>query len=274
MAVGSEPSGVSGLKPAANVHWSAKSGSGSAYTTASDEARFMHQLFQGKLISSAAQRALLEVDPRTGYGWVRSVDARFGEDAYHIDGRAPGFASFVMWLPKEKLTVVVLSNVYASSTSNIGFDLAAIALELPFVPFRLAQGDTCAQPCEGTFRFGVDFYQPNANLQLTRDGKDHFLRWPSGESTPLIPVGHDQFIDRAYWEDIENRTERRGQARETNLRALRGERTERLRIRILYAFNAFRSFISVNSLSIWSSFSKTASRCSMSSPATTSTPPG
>jgi len=29
---------------------------------------------------------------------------------------------------------------------------------------------------------------------------DTFLRWPSGDLSPLIPIGEDEWIDRSYWE--------------------------------------------------------------------------
>jgi len=47
VAKGYEPEGVYGLKPATSIHWSAKTGNASVYTTASDEARLVDALFRG-----------------------------------------------------------------------------------------------------------------------------------------------------------------------------------------------------------------------------------
>lgn len=51
----------------------------------------------------------------------------------------------------------------------------------------------------GSYRFGADFYQPDATLQLTMQDGDLTLHWTDGSTTVLIPTAKDQFIDRAYW---------------------------------------------------------------------------
>lgn len=51
-----------------------------------------------------------------------------------MNGRAPGFTSFVLHLPRSNLTVVVLSNIYSSATTDIGNDIAAIVLHKPYKP--------------------------------------------------------------------------------------------------------------------------------------------
>jgi len=47
----------------------------------------------------------------------------------------PGFASFVLHIPDESLTVVVISNIYSSATTSLGYDLAAISLGVPYQKF-------------------------------------------------------------------------------------------------------------------------------------------
>jgi hypothetical protein len=56
--------------------------------------------------------------------------------------------------------------------------------------------------CTGTFRFGPDFYQRNAEVALTSNGTELFMRWPSGYTSALIPLAPEHFVDRAYWEDV------------------------------------------------------------------------
>ena len=58
MASGYEPEGEFGLKPAASIHWSAKTGNASAYTTAADEARWVDALFKGHQISASSRAAV------------------------------------------------------------------------------------------------------------------------------------------------------------------------------------------------------------------------
>jgi CubicO group peptidase (beta-lactamase class C family) len=205
VARGYDPEGTYGLKPATSIHWSAKTGNASVYTTASDEARWVAVSFQGHLLSPASRDAVLDTSQKVGYGWFRSENRRFGETAYYMNGRAPGFASFVLYLPHSQMTVVVLSNIYSSATTTIGYDIAALSLGLPYEPFR--PRDPGPSPAElktsaGHFQFGADFYQPKAEVELVASGRELSLRWPTGELAPLIPVGPDHFVDRSYWEDV------------------------------------------------------------------------
>jgi hypothetical protein len=135
-----------------------------------------------------------------------------------MNGRAPGFASFVLYLPKDGLTVVAFSNIYSSATTTIGNDIAAITLGLPYEEFRPNLDRLNVEQLKasaGKFRFGDDFYQPNAEVALVADGSDLSLRWPSGETSPLIPTASDHFVDRAYWEEVT--IERDGAGKMTNL---------------------------------------------------------
>lgn len=205
MAKGYQPEGTYGLKPATAIHWSAKSGNASAFTTARDQLRWVNALFQGHVLSPASRAAVLDTSIRVGDGWFKEQSKRFDQLAYYMNGRAPGFASFVLYLPDRQLTVVVLSNIYSSATTDIGNDVAAISLGFPYKPFRIADPAPSAaelKSCTGTFLFGSDFYQPSAPLILTTNGTELSLTWPSGDVSPLIPVDRDHFIDRAYWEDV------------------------------------------------------------------------
>jgi CubicO group peptidase (beta-lactamase class C family) len=205
MAKGYEPEGTYGLKPATSIHWSAKTGNASVYTTARDQARWVRELFRGRALSPSSREAVLDTSLAVGYGWFKRDNKRFGEIAYSMNGRAPGFASFVLYLPRAQTTVVVLSNIYSSATTNIGNDVAALSLGLPYEPFRFrdpAPGSAELKTCGGRFQFGSDFYQPNEEVTLTSNGRELFLHWPSGESSPLIPLAVDRFVDRAYWEEV------------------------------------------------------------------------
>ncbi|HEV7594722.1 MAG TPA: serine hydrolase domain-containing protein [Gemmatimonadaceae bacterium] len=202
-ALGYAPLGVAELTVAQRIYWSAKAGNASACTTARDVARFADSLFHGALLSAGSRTAVLDTaGPPVGYGWFRRQNSRFGEFAYYMNGRAPGFASFVLHLPREDLTVVALSNIYSSATTDIGNDIAAIALGLPY---KQLQVRTPLLPADSLaldslkFTFPANFYQPNATLAFVKKGAELFLRWPSGDLSPLIPLDRDHLIDRAYW---------------------------------------------------------------------------
>jgi D-alanyl-D-alanine carboxypeptidase len=205
VARGYQPEGMNGLKPATAIHWSGKTGNASVYTTPSDEARWVDALFSGHALSAASREALLNSPMGIGYGWFRSENKRFGENAFSMSGRAPGFAAFVLYLPDAQTTVVVLSNVYSSATSPVGYDIAALSLGLRYkrLHFRVpAPGPEELKTCTGTFQFGPDFYQANAKIALIANGRELSMRWPSGDTAALLPLGRDEFVDRAYWEPV------------------------------------------------------------------------
>ena len=205
MARGYAPEGTFGLKPAPSIHWSGKTGNASVYTTASDEARWVDELFRGNALSASSREAALDTSQRVGYGWFKGNDKRFGQTTYSMNGRAPGFSSFVLYLPDKRTTIVVLSNIYSSATTTIGNDLAAITLGLPYEPLHFRQPAPDAaelKSCTGTFRFGADFFQPNADVTLTANDSELLMHWPSGEVSALVPFTKDHFVDRSYWEDV------------------------------------------------------------------------
>ena len=205
MAKGYEPDGTYGLKAARSIHWSAKTGNASVYTTAVDEARWLDALFNGHVLSATSLSTVLDASIRVGYGWFKGENKRFGKTAYYMNGRAPGFSSFVLYLPDSATTVVILSNIYSSSTTTIGYDIAALSLGLPYEPFRVqvpAPDASELQTCTGTFQFAPNFYQANAKVDLVAHGQELSLRWPSSDVSALIPLGRDRFIDRSYWEDV------------------------------------------------------------------------
>ncbi len=215
LARGYEPKGVDDLAPATSIHWSAKAGNASVCTTVEDEACFVTALFGALPQTASLRRALLENKARVGYGWFKKVPSPEENDfAYSMNGRAPGFASFVSYHPHEKLTVVVFSDVYSSSTTTIGYGIANIVLGKPYIAFKpgpaLSQAD--AEKLTGKFQFGPDFYQKNAIVELRAIEQELSLAWPSGESSALIPVGAAAFVDRAYWETVKIERDSEGRA--------------------------------------------------------------
>jgi len=204
-AKGYQPDGVYGLKPATPIHWSAKTGNASIFTTTADQARWVDGLLADRLLKAESRKAILDTSERVGYGWFRRSNDRFKEVIYSMNGRAPGFASFVVYLPREETTVVVFSNIYSSATTTIGYDIAAMSVGLPYQPFRPshpASNPSQLKTCAGRFRFGPDFYQANAEVVLMVERAELMMRWPSGEVSPLIPLGVDHYVDRSYWEEI------------------------------------------------------------------------
>jgi CubicO group peptidase (beta-lactamase class C family) len=205
MAKGYRPEGTYALKPAEAIHWSGKTGSASAYTTANDEVRWVEALFRGHVLSAASRNAVLDTSMPVGYGWFKGENKRFGKTAYYMNGRSPGFSSFALYFPDAQTAVILLSNIYSSATTPIGYDIAALSLGLPYEKLHFidrAPSPAELKTCTGTFQFGPDFYQANAKVTLIVKGRELSLRWPSGDFSVLLPLDRDRFVDRSYWEEV------------------------------------------------------------------------
>jgi CubicO group peptidase (beta-lactamase class C family) len=202
VARGYQVAGLTGVEPAGPIHWSAKAGNASVVLSARDEAKWVRALVSGGFLKPASRDAVLSPAERVGFGWFKSQSKRFGQLAYYMNGRAPGFASYVLYLPNERLTVVALSNTYSSSTTPLGDDVAALALGKPVDGFHPIAGKITIAEAPMSFRFGPDFYRPDATLRLEAADGGWTLRWPGDSLDALIPVGPDRFVDRAYWQDV------------------------------------------------------------------------
>jgi CubicO group peptidase (beta-lactamase class C family) len=204
VARGYEPEGVDGLKAGMEIRWSAKTGNGSVCTTARDEARLVRALLRGSLLSPASRAAMFDTTVDTGFGWFKRENKTVGAQAFYMNGRAPGFSSFVIYVPAQDLTVVALSNIYSSATTTMGYDIARAALGRAVEPQQMS-GPIAADALKsyaGVFAFGEDFYQKNARLVMKPADGYIALEWPSGDKSSLIPAGKDRFIDRSYWQPV------------------------------------------------------------------------
>ncbi len=221
VAAGQHLSGPFGLKPASSIHWSAKPGNGSDYSTVFDELKWLRTVLHGDLLSQSSSKAMLETTD--GYGWERVESRRLGETVYLSGGRSPGFSCFLMYLPNEDITIVDLTNIENAANPGIVQGVAALLIGRPYTAFqyRYVSPPLAGQP-SGAFVFGPDFYRPSATLRLASDAEGTTLDWPGGPEAPLLPIGRDAFIDRYYWIDVTVLRDKEGNPLGINYRKFHG----------------------------------------------------
>ena len=102
--------------------WAPLTGSASAYTTTRGEFHWLEMLFGGKILTTESREILL-AGP-----WNKALlgPPNAPVAGYDAQGSAPGFASYVLWLPG--LTVIVLANAETRQIRDIGVLLALQAL--------------------------------------------------------------------------------------------------------------------------------------------------
>jgi len=111
---------------------------GSLYSTTHDLLRWEEQLFGGKILSSASlNKMITPYINNYGFGiMVQSVDAK--QAIMHAGGTS-GFSTFMLYSPKEQLTVIILSNL-----NPLGF----VVQDLAFKIATLAHGNAVTLPSE------------------------------------------------------------------------------------------------------------------------------
>lgn len=98
-------------------------------TTVNDEAAMVDRLFEGKLLRASSRVAMLDT----------------------------ALPAWFLYLPHEKTTVVVFSNIYSSAATTIGYDVAAIVRGLPHEAFHASHPPPSTAELatsSGTFQFG------------------------------------------------------------------------------------------------------------------------
>jgi D-alanyl-D-alanine carboxypeptidase len=198
VAQGYQVNGTFGLKPAPTIHWSALPGNGSAYTTISDEWKWLRGVVHGKLLSESSRKAMLEA--RQGYGWDQaSKSERLGEMVFLANGRVTGFSSIMEYLPNEDIAVIALTNIEHDANPSIIPEATALLMGKSYQAFdyHTVPPAVVGHP-SGDFVFGPDFYRPSATLRVVSDANGVTLIWPQRDA-PLLPIGKDKFMDRFYW---------------------------------------------------------------------------
>ncbi|AMM52616.1 hypothetical protein TH61_17485 [Rufibacter sp. DG15C] len=213
VAKGYAPTGLYEVESAYSISWSSKTGHASIYSTTTDLQKFTQAALDGKLLSPASWNALFtNYGDNVGYGWF--VSKHLNRDRFQMNGRAPGYSAYAALYPKEKLSVIVLSNNYISLPADVGKSMAAIVFNEPFERLNLTTKPVPAdygQKLAGTYKFDKNFYRPDYELHLTYENGQLTSEWGG-----LIPIDKGdkhfkEFILRTYWSSITFVADERGQ---------------------------------------------------------------
>jgi len=117
-----------------------------------------------------------------------------------MTGRSPGFTTYFARYPDDQLCIIVLSNLYISSTKEIGESIASIIFHEPYTKRALKNEPLITESVKqftGSYQFGEDFLRPNFKMEIT-EGYGR-LRC---SFVDLIRDAGDDFILRSYWSII------------------------------------------------------------------------
>ncbi|GGJ28070.1 serine hydrolase domain-containing protein [Deinococcus roseus] len=113
---------------------------GGLYATASELARWLPDLFAGKILNAESIKAFSSPQVNTGaplpgfeaYGYGVGMGKLFGHPVVSHGGNINGFNAMMAYFPEEKLSIAVLSNLDGISSQDVMVDLARAYFEVPY----------------------------------------------------------------------------------------------------------------------------------------------
>jgi CubicO group peptidase (beta-lactamase class C family) len=221
-ATGYVPEGLSGLQKSPFLDWSSKTGNGSLVTTTEDLLKWAYS-FQGtKILSEKSKAKMFTQYGGSGYGWF--LKTQFNKNCTYMNGRSPGFTSYLGMYPDENICIIVLSNNYVPVASVIGNDLAGILLnesiESPVIKNAKVPLEE-SKLIVGRYQFGKDFYRPDFVMEIKEQEGNIISSW--GELFPGKPF---EFINRTYWSKITFIKDKTGKIIQMNLDNFSGSKIE------------------------------------------------
>jgi CubicO group peptidase (beta-lactamase class C family) len=199
-ASGYEPAGLDSYEHVPYLDWSNKTGNGSLYSTVDDLYAFDRALNSDVLLQAATRQKYFVEGRGNRFGWFNRK--RFGHRIMSSNGRSPGFTAQMDRYPDDDVTVIVLSNSYATiSQDPIAGALGAIVFgetpEKPPVMKAAKVPPAMLAAYAGEYQYGPDYFVPNGKAMLTVDGGALLLELGSFR-TPLVPVSATEFVDRNF----------------------------------------------------------------------------
>jgi CubicO group peptidase (beta-lactamase class C family) len=204
LAKGYAPKDLYDLESAYQIDWSSKTGHASIYSTTGDLQKFAQAALNKKFLTKESwNKIFTDYGDNVGYGWF--ITKHLNRDRFQMNGRAPGYSSYIATYPHENLIVVMLSNNYVSLPAEIGKSIGALVLNEPFERLSLTNKTIdaiFAKKLTGIYKFDEKFYRPGYELEIAYKDGNITSSWGG-----LIPIDKGDkkikgYILRNYWSSI------------------------------------------------------------------------
>jgi CubicO group peptidase (beta-lactamase class C family) len=194
-----EPAGISGYEKAPYLDWSNKTGNGSLYSSVDDLYRFDRALNKNSVLAAATCENYFVEGRGNRYGWF--IRKRSRHRSMSSNGRSPGFTAELGRFPDDDVTIIVLSNSYATvSQDPIAESLAAIVFaQTPSVPEMRTTPipQSLLQSNAGDYQYGPEYFVPNAKFTLSAE-PGYLLLQLGNSRIPLVPLSATEFLERTF----------------------------------------------------------------------------
>jgi CubicO group peptidase (beta-lactamase class C family) len=181
---------------------------GGLYSTVEDLLRWERGLF-GKKVLSESSLEKMTTPGRNDYGFGLYVTEKAGRVVIHHGGGIAGFNSQLAYYPKDRVTVVVLSNLNGFGADKIADQLSAVVhgetVVLPPRPKSVPVAKSILDKYVGTYQVG-----PGVNLWFTIEG-DRLKGQATGQPPFFLTAESEtQFAPTAFEGQIEFRMDASG----------------------------------------------------------------
>ena len=136
-----------------------------------------------------------------GYGWF--IRERSGRRVTAINGRSPGFASYLERYIDDDACIIILNNIYSTAPFIMIEGLSAILFgeeyEMPETPDLEKLDTKTLDSFAGEYEFGPNFYRPGAAVIVANENGHLSFHWSQTYYYPILPISKDKFLDRMFW---------------------------------------------------------------------------
>ena len=178
-------------KPVTEIHSSILFGGGQIVSTPNDLAKFIHALFELKLISQESLNQMKTIRDGEGLGMTTFTFA--GRTFYGETGGGDNRGAWLAYEPEEKLTVAYATNAKIYAVTNIVSGVVDIYYHRPL---QIPALESIAVSPDVLDRYVGIYSTPDAPAKVTisRDGSTLFFQPPGASSSvPLEAMAEDKF---------------------------------------------------------------------------------
>src|SRR5215813_9946081 len=166
-------------KPVSETHPSILFSAGAIVSTPADMAKFIHALFEGKLVSKESLNQMKTIRDSEGFGMATFTFA--GKTFYGHTGGADNYGAWLAYEPEEKLAVAYASNAKIYPVEKIVRGVVDIYYHKPF---EIPALESIAVNPDVLDRYVGLYSTPDApaKAKITRDGATLFFQPPGASS--------------------------------------------------------------------------------------------
>ena len=155
-----------------------------------DAALYTEKLLKQESLKRAWTTSKLNNGKATNYGYGWSISSYEGHPVIEHSGGIPGFASYAIRMPNDRVYVAALTNRDFESPGRTVLKIAALAVGKPYrEPVAVKLAANVLDGYTGVYQLGE-----KEEAIIRRDGDNLVIGFPGGRKTVISPLSETQFF--------------------------------------------------------------------------------